>query len=484
MKRCLVVLFSVRRLEDSGKAGSAKHRVNNESVRLRPCEAGTQPCSILFYLNFAVMQRRTMLKWGGFTAGVGLFTPSKILAQMEENYEFEQRQVEAIKSDPTLSDEEFWRMIRMAYTSSPNIVNLNNGGVAPSPKVVQEAVEFYQRLCNEAPSYYMWRILDQGREPLRKRMASIAGCSEEELAFHRNSSEALETIIFGLRLKAGDEVILTKQDYPNMINAWKQRAHRDGIELKWLNFEFPIEDDEMIVKQFQNAISPKTKIIHITHMINWVGQVLPARKIADVAHARGIEVVLDAAHSFAHIPYKIRDLDCDYFGTSLHKWLSAPIGTGLLYVKKEKIKQLYPLLAGGDAESSDIRKFENLGTRSFALEQAIGQAIDFFDLIGAERKFDRLCSLKERWVNQVKSHPKVKIHSPQNRNYTGAIGNVSIEGSSPESLADFLFNEYKIHTVAINWENIHGVRITPNVYSSMQEMDLLASALLKFCNKS
>ncbi|MEL7124280.1 MAG: aminotransferase class V-fold PLP-dependent enzyme, partial [Bacteroidota bacterium] len=363
------------------------------------------------------------------------------------------------------------------YIGRNGIVNLNNGGVCPQPRVVQEAVERYNRLSNEAPSYYMWRTLDQGREPLRKKLAQLAGCSADELAINRNSSEALETVIFGLRLKAGDEVVLTKQDYPNMINAWKQRAHRDGIVLKWLNFEFPIEDDQMIVDEFVSAFTSKTKVVHITHLINWIGQVLPAKKIADEARKRGIEVLIDAAHSFAHLDYNIPDLGGDYFGTSLHKWLCAPFGSGLLYVKKEKIENLYPLFAAPDPESDNIRKFENLGTRSFAIEQAIGQAIDFHHMIGSARKEERLHFLKNYWVNKVKDLPGVHIHTSQKKEYACAIALISVDGKEPNEVANHLFRNYKVHTVAIKWENINGVRVTPNVYTTTRDLDVFVEGI-------
>ena len=426
------------------------------------------------------MNRRKVIGLIGAGTTASILPTSKILSYYEKSlYELDTLS----KYSSTDNSEDFWNQVRLAYSTSANIINLNNGGVAPSPKIVQDAVEHYNKMNNEVPSYYMWRILDQGREPLREKMATICGCSPSELAFNRNSSEGLETIIFGLRLKAGDEVILTKQDYPNMINAWKQREKRDGIKLIWLNFDFPIEDKSIIVSAYKNAFSSKTKIVHITHMINWLGQLLPVKEIADEAKKNNIEVIVDAAHSFAHVPYKISDLNCDYWATSLHKWLSAPIGTGLLYVKKEKIKNLYPLFGAADPESEDIKKFENLGTRSFALEQAIGHAADFYNYIGAERKFDRLCTLKERWVNQFKNNPKVKINSPQNRAFGGAIGNIEIINTKPEELDNFLFNQYKIHTVGINWENIHGVRITPNVYTSLYDIDRLIEAITAFLNK-
>lgn len=376
-------------------------------------------------------------------------------------------------------DEDFWHLVRQAYTVSPNIINLNNGGVCPQPKVVQEAVERYNRLSNEAPSYYMWQILDQGREPLRRRLADLAGCSPDELAINRNSSEALETIIFGLRLQKGDEVVLTRQDYPNMINAWKQRQHRDGVALKWLSFDFPIENPKQIVDTFVSAFTPQTKVVHLTHMINWNGQILPVREIAREARKRDIEVLVDAAHTFAHFDYKIPDLECDYWGASLHKWLCAPFGSGLLYVRKEKIKNLYPLLAAGDPESEDIRKFENLGTRSFAIEQGIGQAIDFHLMIGAQRKENRLRYLKNYWAEKVMELPGVNVGTSLKPGFGCAIGLLQIAGKTPEEVGRYLFTDYKIHSVPIVWENINGIRITPNVYTTTKDLDVLVTAVRK-----
>ena len=376
-------------------------------------------------------------------------------------------------------DEEFWYQIKMAYTVSPTVLNLNNGGVSPQPKVVQNAVERYNQLSNEAPSYYMWRVLDLGREPLRAKLAELAGCSKEEIAINRNSSEALETIIFGLKLNAGDEVVLTKQDYPNMINAWKQREKRDGIVLKWISFDFPEEDKNLIVQKFEEAFTEKTKIVHVTHMINWCGQLQPAKEIAQAAHKRGIEVVLDAAHTFAHIDYKIPDLECDYFGTSLHKWLCAPFGSGMLWVKKDKIKNLYPLFAAPDPDVEDIRKFEHLGTRSFAIEQAIGQAIDFHNMIGSARKQKRLHYLKNYWAEKVKNLPGVSFQTSLLPEFSGAICMFSIGGKTPQEIGQTLMRKYKIHTVPIIWENISGVRVTPNVYTVTKDLDRLVAAIKK-----
>lgn len=383
----------------------------------------------------------------------------------------------AIHLDPGPGDETFWALIRQAYTVSPQIINLNNGGVSPQPEVVQRAMIRYYEQANEGPSYFMWQILDQGREPLRKRLADLAGCDPEEIAINRNASEALETAIYGIPLEKGDEVVLSKQDYPNMINAWKQREKREGIVLKWADHQLPTEDTEALVSGYTNLFSRKTKVVHITHVINWNGQVIPARAIADEAARRDIRVVIDGAHSFAHLEYRIPDLGGDYFGTSLHKWLSAPFGSGLLWVKKSRIADTWPLFANPDPESADIRKFEALGTRSFPIEHAIGEAIDFQLLIGNRRKEERLWYMKNYWTSRVKELPGVSIGTPESRGWSGAIGLLQIEGKEPSEVSQELWKEDKIHTVAIIWEAIKGVRITPHVYTSLKDLDILVKAI-------
>jgi len=416
---------------------------------------------------------------------VGSFSATAMLASLAQpawsrNLNDALKEAESIPPGILATDEEFWYYIQQSYTVSPSLINLNNGGVAPSPKTVQDAMKRYHDLSNEAPSYYMWRMLDQGREPLRRNLAKLAGCDAEEIAIQRNASEALETVIFGLDLKAGDEVVLTKQDYPNMINAWKQRELRDKIKLVWINLELPSEDEEYILNQYVKAFTAKTKIVQVTHIINWNGQILPTRKIADAAHARGIEVLVDGAHSFAQFQFTIPELGADYFGTSLHKWLSACIGSGMLYVKKDKIKNIFPMFAAGDAKSPDIRKFENLGTRPFFIEQAIGKAIEFYDMIGGQRKEERLMYLKNYWMNKVKDIPKVKLGTSMKKGFGCAIGLVNVEGKKPAELESFLMDKYKVHVVAIEWENIKGVRITPNVYTTTKNLDVLVEGISRF----
>ena len=379
-------------------------------------------------------------------------------------------------------DEDFWYYVQQSFTVSPELINLNNGGVSPAPKVVADAMKRYFDFSNEAPSYYMWRILDQGREPLREDLARISGCSSEEIAIQRNASETLETVIFGLDLKAGDEVVLGKYDYPNCINAWKQREQRDGIRLVWVDLQLPSEDSDYLAAQYAKAFTEKTRIVHVTHVINWNGQILPARKIADAAHARGIEVLVDGAHSFAHFSFTIPSTGADYFGTSLHKWLTACIGTGMLYVKKDKIASLYPLFAAPDAKEGNIRKFENLGTRPFYIEQAIGKAIEFYDMIGAERKEQRLFYLKNYWMAAVKDVPKVKLHTSMKPGFGCAIALIEIEGKKAGTLEYELFNKHRIHTTPVQWEKLDGVRVTPNVYTTTKNLDKLITAVKELAN--
>ncbi len=382
-----------------------------------------------------------------------------------------------LSAEEAASAEDFWAVIQRAYSVNPNLINLNNGGVSPSPIVVQQAVERFNELSNEGPSYYMWRILDQGREPLRAKLAELGGCSAEEVAVDRNSTEALNTVIYGLELKAGDEVIGAKQDYPNMIEAWRQRAAREGIVYKQLNFEFPIEDDAQIVRAYEQAITARTKIIHVTHMINWVGQIMPVAAISEMAHSHGIEVICDSAHSFGLMDFKIPDLGCDYMGTSLHKFLSAPIGSGMLWMKREKIEKIWPLTCNAQPRSADIRKFESLGTRSFPIEEGIGEAINFHNGIGARRKEARIRYLKDYWATRVQSIPNVKLHTSLNVKYSCAICGVSIDGMTPSDFENALFNQYKIHTVGIVWENIRCVRVTPHVYTTIADLDTLVGAI-------
>jgi selenocysteine lyase/cysteine desulfurase len=423
----------------------------------------------------ALNDRRSFLK---MAALAGAFSTNSLFQQAHAaDWDAASRSVGHLDEGAVSQNEDFWSVIQRGYSVSPQIINLNNGGVSPSPIVVQQAVERYNQLSNEGPSYFMWQILDQGREPLRQKLAHLAGTPADEIAINRNATESLNTIIFGLPLKAGDEVVGSRQDYPNMMGAYRQRAQRDGIVYKQISFDFPIEDNDAIVKAYEQAITPRTKLVHVTHMVNWVGQTMPVRQIADMAHARGIEVIADGAHSFGLMDFKIPDLDCDYFGTSLHKFLSAPIGSGMMWVKADKIEKLWPLTGSGDPHSSDIRKFEVLGTRSFPIEQGIGEAINFHQAIGSRRKQERIFYLKNYWATRVCELPGVTLHTSLDPKFSCAICGVSIEGMTPGALSATLFDRYKIHAVGIDYEKIQCVRVTPHVYTTIPDLDKFVGAI-------
>ncbi len=387
-----------------------------------------------------------------------------------------------LSSMDAVNDEDLWARMAQAYTVSPTILNLNNGGVSPQPKVVQDAVDRYYHLSNEAPSYYMWQILDRGREPLRRKLADLAGVSHDELAINRNTTEALGTFTWGIDMKQGDEIVMTKQDYPNMIHAWKQRELREGVKINWINLNLPVENDDVVIKAYVDATTSKTKIWHITHLITWTGQILPAPKLCEEARKRGIISIVDAAHSFAHLDYKISDLNCDYLGTSLHKWLCAPFGTGLMYVRKPLIEKTWPIFPNDKPSSPDIRKFEALGTRSFAPEQAIGQAIDFHNAIGGKRKQERLHYLKRYWCDAIIKNPRIKLHISLKPEYSCALGTFSIDGMDVGDISSKLLSEYGIHTTSIKWENINAVRITPHVYTTTKDLDRFIDAVGKIAS--
>lgn len=420
-------------------------------------------------------RRNFLLASAGTLTALDLF--SVIDLPFAKQLEKHLNKLENLSLDGVAENEDFWGWVRESYTVSPNIINLNNGGVSPQPKVVQDAhIRFYQ-YCNEAPSYYMWRILDQGREALREKLANLCGVLPEELAINRNATEGLNSVIFGLNLTEGDEVVLSTFDYPNMINAWKQREKRDKIKLVWVTIPQPMEDAKSIVKLYENAITTKTKIVHITHMINWTGNIVPSKAIADMAHAKGCEVIVDAAHSFAQIDFKLEDTGADYLATSLHKWLCAPFGSGLLYIKKNKIKSVWALLSAVEPDGEDIKKFENLGTRSFASEMAIGTAVDFHTIIGAKRKEARLRYLKNYWAEKAIKLPKVNFSTSLKQEFSCAIATIGFEGWQAQQIEAKLFEKHKIHSVSMIHEKVNGIRLAPNVYTSLQDLDMLLKGL-------
>lgn len=375
------------------------------------------------------------------------------------------------------NDKEFWPWVRSQFRTG-SFINLNNGGVSPHALPVEEAFFNYHRLCNEMPTYTMWRTLEKKREEIRSKLAALANCVPEEIATNRNATESLVTIIMNLPLKKGDEVVLSTFDYPRMMNAWKVREQRDGIKLRWVDPETGNPDKETLRNRFTEQFNKKTRVVHLTHMINWTGRMIPAREIIREAKPLGIISIVDAAHSFAHLPFSVSEMGCDYLGASLHKWLGAPFGNGLLYINLKNLDKIQPFFPAEPDMNNSIKKFEELGTRNNASEFAISDAIDFHNVIGTERKYERLLYLRNYWVNEVTKHPKIRVITPLQKGESGVIGLVEIEGKQAEEIDTFLHNKYNIHCVGIKHHQVNGVRITPNVYTNESELDKLIEGLL------
>jgi selenocysteine lyase/cysteine desulfurase len=377
-------------------------------------------------------------------------------------------------------DEDYWGEIQRAFDLDRTMTNLNNGGCSPAPSHVLEQMIRDIKFSNELPVIHMWQTLEPRIESVRRELARSFGCDVEEMAITRNASEALETLIFGLDLKRGDEVICSNQNYGRMLTGWDQRVRRDGIVLKQVSFKLPPANQDQILDAFKAAVTPRTRVIEMTHITNLSGHILPIREMVQWARPKGIEVFVDGAHAYAHFPFTRDQLDCDYYGTSLHKWLLAPIGTGFLYVRKSKQKNLWPLMAAPASMDDNIRKYEEIGTHPAANHNAISVALAFHNAIGAERKVARLRYLRDRWAKRVQQESnRVKILTPLDSPYGAGIGLVHFEGIQPNSFVSHMMDKHKIVTTPINHGEFNGVRVTPNVYTTVQEVDLFAEKTLE-----
>jgi len=374
-------------------------------------------------------------------------------------------------------DEAFWFQVQKCYVQNPHFINLESGYFSPSATVTMEDQIDNVRLINESPSFYMRRKQFEDRNALRQQLAGFAGCGTEELIMTRNTTESLNIVIHGLKLQPGEEIIRTNREYPSMIQALDQRQKRYGTPVRVVNLPLIPESPSQVVALLEKEIRPNTKALLVSYMTYLTGQVLPIKEICAMAHKKGVEVIVDGAHAFAHVPFKINELDCDYFACSLHKWLGAPLGNGLLYVKKGKAAQLWPLYGDSDFKEDDIRKLEHFGTQPCSNQLSIAAAIRFHEGIGSSLKAARLSYLRSYWLNKAKDIPKVKVNTPQEAGQAYAICNVGIEGLRPSDFVDKLYNEYKIFTVAIDSGDIQGARIAPNLYTSLADLDKLVSAI-------
>jgi isopenicillin-N epimerase len=387
-------------------------------------------------------------------------------------------------ADTVARDEDFWFNVRHAFTVDRNMINLNNGGVSPAPKIVMDTETRYLEMENLSPSYYMWNVLDPGIETVRRRLARAFGCDAEEIAITRNASEALEIVQLGMELKRGDEIVTTNQDYPRMIATWQQRERRDGLVLKQVKFDVPPPSMDYLTRRIEEAITPKTRVIHICHVTNRTGQIFPVKQICQMGRARGIEVIVDGAHAFAQFPFTQSDLDCDYYGTSLHKWMLAPIGTGMLYVRKNKIDKIWPMMPAPESMNGNIRKFEEIGTHPASQRNSITEAVNFHESIGPERKAERFRYLRKRWANRLRDLPGVKILNSEDPEQSCAIGFISVAGFDAPKLSTYLWEKHRIWTVAIVTPGEYqGLRITPNVYTTLEEVDTFAEVMEKIIRR-
>ncbi len=386
--------------------------------------------------------------------------------------------------DSLADDESYWTEIQRAFDVDRTMINLNNGGCSPAPTHVLEQMIRDLKFSNELPVDHMWRVLEPRIESVRRDLARDFGCDIEEMAITRNASESNEIMIFGLDLKAGDEVVVSNQNYGRMITSWKQRERRDGIVLKQVSFKVPPPSQQSIVDQFKAAVTPRTRVIEVTHITNLTGQIMPVKELVDFARPRGIEVFVDGAHAYAHFPFKRDDLGCDYYGTSLHKWLLVPIGAGFLYVRKDKQKKLWPLMAAAAEQDGDIRKYEEIGTHPAANHNAISAALAFHRAIGAERKIARLRWLRDRWAKRLQSESdRVRILTPLDSPYSGAIGFFGVAGMDMPKLGEWLLGQHRIVMTPIVHPEFAGIRITPNVYTTPDEIDTFADKVLEAVKK-
>ena len=406
--------------------------------------------------------RRRFLASAG--KGLGLMAlSSTVVGSLFEQVNAAGRRINHLRPLEAAMDEDYWATIQQAFSVTRSMVNLNNGGVSPSPRMVTEAFVRYTWQQEDATAYIMWHILEPQSETVRTGLAEIFGCSPEEIAITRNASESLEIVMMGLDLKSGDEILTSTQDYPRMLTTLRQRELREGLKLNLVKIPIAPKNVDDIAAAFERAVTPRTKLILISQQINLTGQILPVKQICDMARSKGIETVVDGAHAFAQFDSKLSDIGCDYYGTSLHKWLYAPKGTGMLYVKRDKISKIWALMASEDRNKNDIRKFEEIGTHSAAMRLAIGEAILFHNAIGGKRKEERLRYLSRYWMNKLKDIPKV--------------------GIDPVAIGSYLMSKHKIITTPIVHDEFTGIRITPNVYTTLWELDRFCEIVADIAKK-
>ena len=412
------------------------------------------------------MDKRTFIKNAGMLGMGSLFSLEGLV-----------KSVSGFSPADVSGNEDFWAAIRKGYRLNPDYINLENGYYCFLPQQTLESFIKHVREVNYQGSYYMRTVQFENKKMMAAKLAALAGCSTDELIITRNTTESLDMIIGGLDWKPGDEAVMAEQDYPAMLDMFRQVAKRYGVVNKIVSIPNHPQSDDDIVDLYAGAITERTKLLMVCHMINITGHILPVRKICDMAHSRGVQVMVDGAHTFGHFRFSIPETNCDYYGSSLHKWLSVPLGAGILYVKKENIGKIWPLLAEAERKPDDISRLNHIGTHPVHTDLAISDAIDFYNMIGADRKEARLRYLQHYWTDKVRSMPHVILNTPADPVRSCAIANVGIKGMKPADLGDTLFKKYSIYTVPIDGAGVHGCRITPNVYTTPEDLDVLVKAL-------
>jgi len=388
--------------------------------------------------------------------------------------------VESVENVPTAelaANEDFWLNIRNGYKLKPDYINLENGYYCIQPQEILTAYLKHLQEVNLQGAFYMRTVQFENKKRVSTKLAELAGCSSEEIIITRNTTESLNMIISGMDWKAGDEAVMANQDYGAMLDMFDQVSKRYGMVNKLINVPNHPKSDEEIVDIYAKAITSKTKLLMVCHMINITGQILPIKKICDMAHAKGVQVMVDGAHAFAHIEFKLSDLNCDYYGCSLHKWLSVPLGAGFLYVRKGNVPKVWPLFAESERKPDDISRLNHTGTIPVHTDLAIENAIEYYTKLGAKRKEDRLRYLQNYWTSKVRSNPNIILNTPDNTTRSCAIANIGIKGMKPSIMAEILLKMYKVYTVAIDGKGVQGCRITPNVYTTASELDVFVNAL-------
>jgi len=411
-----------------------------------------------------VNKREFVKTLGGASLGL-MFSPSVLSRYM------------AMPHAELAQDEAFWATIRGKYKLTPEYINLENGYYSMQAEPVLEAFIGHVRSINVQASRYMRTRQPDDKLRVRTRLAKMAGVSPEELIITRNTTESLDTVISGYDWKPGDEAVMAAQDYGAMLDMFKLQARRHGIVNRIVSLPLDPQSDDELVQLYASAITPKTRLLMVGHMVNITGHILPVRKIADMAHARGVDVMCDGAHAFGQLVFRIPDLGCDYYGASLHKWLGTPLGAGILYVRQDKIAGLWPIYADESMADTDIRKLNHTGTHPVHTDLGIDDAIDFHESIGAERKEARLRYVQRYWTSRVRDVPNILVNTPTDPKRSCAIANVGVRGMTPADLAKTLFERYKVFTVAIDTANVHGVRVTPQLFTTPKELDVLVRAL-------